>query len=329
MSKVKSLLLSGTLAATAVLVTSSVSLGQQEVTIFTQDGPVTVRTNENKVKNIVNDANIELTNKDKVYPSLDQQLKTDYIAIKKGSKVKIHVDGEKKQTISWAHDVEELLNEQGVILNDDDIVKIPLDTKLKEVDNIKIVRVNKEIVTETSNIPYESNYYVDRSLPSGSSRTIIPGKKGKKEVSYEVTYHDGEEQERTVLQKEVVSQPQSAKVYTNQRNMVASRGSNSSTTTGVSGYVGVASWYGSNFHGSGTASGETYDKNAMTAAHRYLPFGTRVQVTFLKTGKSVEVTINDRGPFTGGRIIDLSEAAAREVGLLPHGTGRVEIKIIN
>lgn len=88
---------------------------------------------------------------------------------------------------------------------------------------------------------------------------------------------------------------------------------------------GEASWYGPGFHGNYTANGEVYDMYAYTAAHRTLPFGTLVEVTFLQTGKSILVRINDRGPFKEGRIIDLSKGAAEAVGL--SGIGQVELKI--
>jgi rare lipoprotein A len=86
---------------------------------------------------------------------------------------------------------------------------------------------------------------------------------------------------------------------------------------------GVASWYGPGFHGRRTASGERFNTNELTAAHRYLPFGTRVKVVNQATGRSVVVRINDRGPFHGGRVIDLSRASAAAIGL--GGTGRVQI----
>ena len=94
---------------------------------------------------------------------------------------------------------------------------------------------------------------------------------------------------------------------------------------GAGGSSGVASWYGGKFHGRKTASGETYNQNAMTAAHRTLPFGTRVRVTGAN-GKSVVVRINDRGPFVGGRVIDLSRAAASSLGI--NGLGRVKIAVL-
>ena len=86
---------------------------------------------------------------------------------------------------------------------------------------------------------------------------------------------------------------------------------------------GGASWYGPGFHGKKTASGAKFNQNAMTAAHKSLPFGTVVKVTDQRTGKSVKVTITDRGPFHKGRIIDLSKAAAAKLGTQSAGTGKV------
>ena len=82
---------------------------------------------------------------------------------------------------------------------------------------------------------------------------------------------------------------------------------------------GEASYYADSLHGNKTASGDVYDKGALTAAHRKLPFGTKVKVTYMKTGKSVDVVINDRGPYAEDRIIDLSRAAANKIGLVEAG----------
>jgi rare lipoprotein A len=88
---------------------------------------------------------------------------------------------------------------------------------------------------------------------------------------------------------------------------------------------GVASWYGKKFHGRQTSSGEIYDMHKMTAAHKTLPLPTVVRVTHLGNGKSIEVTVNDRGPFVDNRIIDLSYAAARELDMIGSGTALVEV----
>jgi len=93
-------------------------------------------------------------------------------------------------------------------------------------------------------------------------------------------------------------------------------------------FEGLASWYGAAFQGRRTSSGELFDKEGLTAAHRSLPFGTLLRVTDLASGGSVVVRVNDRGPFVGDRVLDLSEAAARLIGLLPEGTGRVSCYVL-
>lgn len=90
--------------------------------------------------------------------------------------------------------------------------------------------------------------------------------------------------------------------------------------------VGKASWYGPRFHGRKTASGEIFNQHELTAAHRSLPFGTKVRVTNLRNGKSVVVRINDRGPYAHGRVIDVSKAAAKHLGMLDSGLAQVRLE---
>ena len=91
---------------------------------------------------------------------------------------------------------------------------------------------------------------------------------------------------------------------------------------------GIASWYGTKFHGRRTSSGETYDMYAMTAAHKNLPLPTYVKVTNLENGKDIIVKVNDRGPFHEGRVIDLSYTAAIKLDIVKKGTGKVEVRAI-
>ncbi len=90
----------------------------------------------------------------------------------------------------------------------------------------------------------------------------------------------------------------------------------------------MASWYGEDFHGRVTANGEIYDMEALTAAHRTLPFGTEVRVTNAENGRQVRVRINDRGPYLYGRVLDLSLAAARELGMMESGVAAVQIEVV-
>ncbi len=92
---------------------------------------------------------------------------------------------------------------------------------------------------------------------------------------------------------------------------------------------GIASWYGPRFHGRKTANGERYDQNQLTAAHKSLPFNTKVRVTNKRNGKSVVVRINDRGPFVGKRVIDLSRGAANVVDMIGAGVAPVTIEVLS
>jgi len=92
--------------------------------------------------------------------------------------------------------------------------------------------------------------------------------------------------------------------------------------------VGLASWYGQRHQGHATASGEIYDVNKLTAAHRTFPFGTRLRVTNVENGRSVVVRVNDRGPWVNDRILDVSQAAAKALGMIGEGVTRVEIVVL-
>ncbi len=92
--------------------------------------------------------------------------------------------------------------------------------------------------------------------------------------------------------------------------------------------VGIASYYADEFHGRTTSNGEIYDMHALTAAHKTLPFNTRVRVHNLENNKTIIVRVNDRGPFKDDRVIDVSLAAAKQLGLIANGTARVRLEIL-
>ena len=91
---------------------------------------------------------------------------------------------------------------------------------------------------------------------------------------------------------------------------------------------GIASYYHDSLHGMKTASGERYHRGRLTAAHKTLPLGTKIQVTDTRTGRSIVVKVNDRGPFAKGRILDLSREAADELGIIKKGVASVELKVV-
>jgi rare lipoprotein A len=114
--------------------------------------------------------------------------------------------------------------------------------------------------------------------------------------------------------------------------LIASVATITSTTRTAPSYAhqlsGAASWYGGKFHGRTTANGERYDMHKLTAAHKTLPFGTKVKITNQRNGETVVVRINDRGPYAGRRIIDLSRAAADKIGMLRSGVAPVKVEVV-
>jgi len=128
-------------------------------------------------------------------------------------------------------------------------------------------------------------------------------------------------------QQYTVLQPSSGTLRTDSPLVTAKPDASSLEPTDLT-FYGTASYYGDEFHGRKTASGEVFNQNAFTAAHRTLPFGTIVKVTYPETEKSVIVRINDRGPFKADRVIDLSRSAASELGLVRAGTGAVEVVVM-
>lgn len=322
MSKMKTLLITGTLVITAAVTVASGLGPKNTVTIFTDGGFVEVKTNKTIIEEILLEADLIIDKQThKVYPTFDEKLVTDYIAIKKATTVVLKVDGQEHEIITWAETVQDLLEEQKIELSGGDIVNMPLDRTLKSGHDIKVVRIINKMVTEEESIPAFNSYYFDSKLQLGSQKVHQQSKDGTKKITYNVTYNDGVEVDRKKIEEVVVAQAVPGIIYQNTKEL-ASRSSREYAV------VGVASYYGAKFHGRNTASGEVYNMNALTAAHRTLPFGTIVEVTFMTTGRTVTVRINDRGPFIAGRIIDLSEAAAKQVGLRPYGIGEVRIRVV-
>ena len=148
----------------------------------------------------------------------------------------------------------------------------------------------------------------------------------------------------TVLPEKQMAKPQSALQITNRLRRLLGGAEPLATAPAASQMVnvsfssayttlnrirgGMASWYGPGFHGRRTANGERFNQYALTAAHKSLPFGTKVKVTNLRNGKSIVVRINYRGPFVHGRVIDLSNAAAQAIGVHSSGVAQVSLDVI-
>lgn len=291
------------------------------VTILSDAGTLEVLTTETLVADILTEANITLDTKyERVFPGLEKETLSHCIIITKGKKVVINGDGRELTVISWAGTVAGLLAEQGICV-EGALLNCPLEQRLTEGLAVKIIRVDTELVSEEVSIAAKTVFKSDPTLIEGKKKVQTEAIDGRKLITYEIILHDGEEVSRRLVSEAILAKPVAGVILKGTKSV--SRGTSGEAVEGL------ASFYGSELHGRRTASGVPFDMYALTAAHKTLPFGTRVKVTYLATGKTVVVEINDRGPFVSGRIIDLSAAAAKVIGLYADGVGKVRIEIIH
>lgn len=304
-----------------VIFINPVGPGFRTVVIFNGTERVSVTTDKVFTEDILKGAGIHLTvGIDRVYPGVGEKCLGDSIIVAKGKTVILVTANEEKLVTSWAGTVAELLAEQG-FSEASYLVSHPLEQRLATGQIIRIIQVTSEYVSMDVNISAETVYKDDPGLPQGNKKVSSAPIDGLKQVLYKVLYHDGVEVSRILIGEKIISSPVAGVVFKGTKS-IARSGEKSKTT------VGIASYYGAKLHGKLTASGVPFDMHAFTAAHKTLPFGTKVKVTLLSTGKSVVVVINDRGPFIKGRIIDLSQAAAKAIGLFSRGVGKVRIEVV-
>lgn len=244
----------------------------------------------------------------------------------------------------------------------DDDVTPSRDTVLKDGDTIHLVRLNSKEKTEKVAIDYKTETRKDDAIYEGETRVVTKGEKGEKTIVKKVSTTDGKVSGEEVVKEEVTKEPvteviakgtkkrpaeepKSEDVSTDSGNdsepsrkkndsKPSRKKSSESAPQGGKAVSGVRSC-GASFYGNGdgtdggpTASGERFNTHAYTAAHKSLPFGTRVRVTNKANGRSVVVRINDRGPYVGGRCLDLSYAAMKSIGGVSSGVARVDWQIV-
>lgn len=268
--------------------------------------------------------------------------------------VTVAADGAEHEVITDAASVGSVLEGLGIDVGPDDRVAPPVDARPEPGARITVQRVTTTAETRQEAIPFPTEERSTADLPRGERREVRPGEEGTREIVEEVVRVDGAEESRTRTQERVVAEPEAAVIEVGTatpaepqptRTPAASppppatpspaplptpsSGSAAVRTSPAeeagNAETGQASKYSPEFAGEPTASGEVYDPDALTAAHRTLPMGTRVTVTNLANGRSVTVRINDRGPFVEGRIIDLSQAAFSRIGRA--GAGLLDVRI--
>ncbi|NLX90601.1 MAG: septal ring lytic transglycosylase RlpA family protein [Firmicutes bacterium] len=291
----------------------------------------TVKSRASCVGDLLAEQEIDVNFHDKIYPGIYAPLEKNTEVIIVRTVPVVLSQAEATATYYTAETtVEGFLEEVDVPLDGSFFVTPLLESPI--VPGMEVNLVARRVVSEfeQQKIPYDIKKNEDKELPKGRRVVVQEGREGIRELEYRVVYAGDLEVSRELVQERIIKEPVSEVVNIGTgveappQASVASRGGRVYTYRSE----GLASWYGEEFQGKRTSSGQVYDQYGFTAAHPSLPFGTLVKVTFLKTGKSVEVTINDRGPLKGDRIIDLSSAAAEAIGLKPYGVGRVKVEVV-
>jgi len=273
-----------------------------EEIIVVDDGvrSVLVDVSAKTVGDVLDVANIEVGDDDRVFPSRQTQIfADDIITITRKKTLTVSVDGEEKQFGTYGETVGEILSRNDITLGENDII-IPIkDTFIAKDTTAEITRVEFKEETVTKKIPFKKIVKEDGEMSFLKSVLKQRGEYGKKKIIYKVAYHDGEEVDRSVDREEVIKKPVDEITVKGTKVKLGKK------------HTGACSWYAY----TGT----------MSAANQWLPKGSYVKVTNKANGKSVIVRINDRGPFVPGRIIDLDKVAFAKIA--PLGAGVIDVKM--
>lgn len=281
-------------------------------------------TSAETVKEFLSRNNIELKKEDLVMPSASSLASsTKKVVVRKAVPVTVLIEGQEKKILTAARTVSEVLAASDISVQPGDVVDVPLHSTVTPGMTVNVTKqtMKEEVVSQP--VPFRVIHQRDDNLELGKTVMERSGKPGLIERVFRVTYLGGQEIARELMTEVVRVRPLARVVRIGTlRQVMPMRGQGESdrplpesTQPLTQSQEGTASYY--TLHGKGVG---------MTAAHRSLPFGTKVRVTNLANGKQVEVVINDRGPFRKGRIIDLATDAFREIASTSQGVCRVRIE---
>lgn len=240
--------------------------------------------------------------------------------------------GGKTQEIQTTGTVKDALAKAGVTYDANDVVSKELSAELEEGMAIQVVKVDLKTTTKTVKVPYTTKTEKSATLDKGTTEVKVEGKDGAKVETWVIRIEDGVAASQTLQSsKETTKAVQEVKLEGTKATSSSSSASSSSSSssssnlTPASGSTCKASYY---WQGQMTANGEQFNTNDFTAAHKTLPFGTKVKVTNNANGKTTVVRINDRGPYVSGRCLDLSRAAMQAIGGTSAGVVTVTYQIV-
>jgi resuscitation-promoting factor RpfB len=278
--------------------TVRVLLAKEITLLLNGHGERTVYVTGETVKDVLDQINVRAEQSSYLEPSRGASVEDgDVIVYRKAVDVGLTVDGETREIITNAPNVGYLLDSLGIVLDGKDRVEPSLETRLGSGMDVRVVRVEVRNVSQDQPIPYDTEVRKTDELLIGDSRVVREGVPGILRKTYRGTFEDGELVSRKLLGTRVAREPVAQIVEQGTREPRVQSG--------------LASWY---------------NRIGMVAAHKTLPFGTEVHVTNLANGETVTVVINDRGPYIGGRVIDLSDDAY--ASLAPLGSGVISVRLV-
>lgn len=259
-----------------------------------------VSTNSNTLEDFLKENNIILNEHDETIPEIDSPIYSGInIEIRRAQKIRIEVDGKTIENWTLQKNIENALNENGVILGRLDKVKPNIISPPREKEKIIVTRINVEEKIIPEDINFKTIAKTDSKLGWREKKVEQKGEKGIKKIKYKITYKDGKEISRVALEKNITKDPVS-EIIVQGTYVKLGKGS-----------TGQGTWY-------------AY-QGGLFAASPWLPMGSYAKVTNRDNGKSVIVEINDRGPTGPGRIVDLDKVAFQKIASL--GAGVISVKV--
>lgn len=246
------------------------------------------------------------------------------LEVSTAKKVTLKADGS-KAAVRAAGTVADLLDQEGITVDDDDETTPSLDTELTEGMTVKYVDVEVKTSTRKVSVDYGTKKVKTDKLDKGTTSTSTKGVKGKATRTYTDTYKDGKLVSSKLKSTKVTKEPVTEVVKVGTKKVEA-ESSDTSNLTAASGTTCRASYYDT---GSLTANGESFNPDGLTAASLSFSFGTKLKVTNNANGKTTIVRINDRGPYVGDRCLDLSRGAMRAVGGLSSGVITLTYEVVS
>ena len=263
-----------------------------------------LKTGKKNITEVLTDLDIHLNQKDILFPVAKTSISAGTkIIIKRALEITIEVDGEIIKTFTTALNIKGVLEEKNIILNEKDKTFPDLNELISNNLEIKIIRIKQDTIIETVSIDPPIEIRKDKSLSFGKTKIIEPGKSGKKEQTFLITYENGREVEKKFVSEKIISQPWQKIIIEGEKICIGNI------------QTGQASWYAKGL----------WNPQGLTAASNTFFKKTYLRVTNLENSKQVIVKVNDTGAFGLPRVIDLSSGAFKK--LAPLSAGIISVKV--